>query len=115
MLVIKDFNMPNNCLQCQFTCEDIYRRDRCIFTYNEVWECGAKRHESCPLVCEIPDDTVGIIGIQKGDTNRDILKQSFPYLRQCSNAMTAGNYGDTVFISSNTGWLDAPYERSEGY
>lgn len=113
MIVIKNQTMPKSCGCCENTYEDFYLKDRCNFTHEEVWNCKNKRHKDCPLVCELPDDTIGIIGVQKGDTNRDILKQSFPYLRQYSNAMTAGNYGNTVFISSDTGWLDAPYERGK--
>lgn len=121
MLVIKDFDMPNNCMQCNFTYEDSCCKDHCIFTYNEVWDCGTERRKDCPLVCEIPEDAVGIIGVQKGDTNLDVLKAAFPdaiytHVRKMSDVnyvevkgMDAFDRGQTFYDE----WCNAPYEKGK--
>ena len=117
MLVIKDFDMPNNCMQCNFTYEDSCCRNHCIFTYNEVWDCRTERRKDCPLVCEIPEDAVGIIGVQKGDTNGNVIKQMFPNseaIFMLSNVAKT----DVIKIENEAflvdrEWWNAPYKRGD--
>ena len=122
MLVIKDFNMPNNCMQCNFTYEDSCCTDHCIFTYNEVWDGGSdKRRKDCPLVCEIPEDAVAIIGIQKGDTNGDAIKALFPNIDFTEMAFTVHATTSVTLNGVKRGisydfwkdWWNAPYERGK--
>ncbi len=96
MIVIKN-EMPKNCIyDCHCIYEDYYMRDHCCFTGEPVSDCYHKRHKDCPIVCELPDDTVGIIGIQKGDTNGDVIKMLFPGAKM---------------TYENIDWWCAPYNR----
>ena len=113
MMVIKNQTMPKSCDCCENTYEDFYLKDRCNFTHEEVWDCKNKRHKDCPFVCELPEDAVGIIGVQKGDTNLDVLKAAFSHTKIVGKGdeFLGVNFDK---ISGNVGlrtdWCDAPYE-----
>ena len=114
MMVIKNQTMPKSCDYCENTYEDFYLKDRCNFTHEEVWNCKNKRHKDCPFICELPEDVVGIIGIQKGDTNLDVLKAAFSHMKIVSEGdkyyavnLDKDEFSEGLLIS----WCDAPYER----
>ena len=69
-MIVVDTKMPVNCNTCYLTYEG--RDDLtyyCCLTYREVGHNvpNGERHEKCPIRLEIPDNAIGIVGIQKGD------------------------------------------------
>ena len=122
MLVIKDV-VSKTCGACQFMCLDLSGNRFCDLTsdYTQNLKYEFERHENCPIVCELPDDTVAIIGIQKGDTNLDVLKAAFPdatytHIRKMSDVNYVKVEGMNAFDRDQTfydEWCNAQYERGK--
>lgn len=112
-MVVADIRMPVSCNTCHLTCEGCDElTSYCHLNYREVWNVPeGERDEKCPIKFRIPDDAIGLVGIQKGDTNGAVMMTLYPNAKWRYDSTVRRILEDNMDISFSVEWWDAPYKR----
>lgn len=105
MVIIKDFDAPRNCVDCQN--EGLSEMVGCgLFD-----ECG--KHPDCPFI-EIKEGDYNGTPIPDNATNRDIIKAMFPnseiYTDVVNGIADIEICEDNSELRCSVDWLNAPYD-----